>query len=264
MLAPSVQWDFSAKLVRWDMLEFLKNYDNLTLSEKKVLKYLNDNIADIPYLNINELVAKTYVSKTVIINLSQKLGFSGFKELKFQINNYILSKNKTEKVTPASYKKQLEKNINKSFTLINEDQINDCANILHKSRNIFIVARGTSKAVGYYLEHLLFALGLHCFFINDYNLSDSFTRLVSKDDTVIFISLSGGTKKIIETAKIVQLKGANIISMTAFNTNELTSYTDNTLFCFADSYDTKRDDTKSRIGFFILVDLLINELENLL
>lgn len=246
------------------MLDFLKNYDNLTISEKKVLKYLTDNIADIPYLNINELVAKTFVSKTVIINLSQKLGFSGFKELKFQINNYILTKNKTEKTLPSSYKKQLEKNINKSFTLINEAQINDFAKILHKSRNIFIVARGTSKAVGYYLEHLLFALGLHCFFINDYNLSDSFTRLVSKDDTVIFISLSGGTKKIIETAKIVQLKGANIISMTAFNTNELTSYTDNTLFCFADNFDTKRDDTKSRIGFFILVDLLINELENLL
>lgn len=246
------------------MLDFLKNYDNLTISEKKVLKYLTDNIADIPYLNINELVAKTFVSKTVIINLSQKLGFSGFKELKFQINNYILTKNQTEKIIPSSYKKQLEKNINKSFTLINEEQINDCANILHKSRNIFIVARGTSKAVGYYLEHLLFALGLHCFFINDYNLSDSFTRLVSKDDTVIFISLSGGTKKIIETAKIVQLKGANIISMTAFNTNELTTYTDNTLFCFADNFDTKRDDTKSRIGFFILVDLLINELENLL
>nr|ELR5079950.1 SIS domain-containing protein [Providencia rettgeri] len=180
------------------------------------------------------------------------------------INNSILEQNKIEKVNISSYKKQLEKNINKSFTLINEEQIKDCAKILHGSRNIFIVARGTSKAVGYYLEHLLFALGLHCFFINDYNLSDSFTRLVSKDDTVIFISLSGGTKKIIETAKIVQLKGANIISMTAFNTNELTTYTDNSLFCFADSYDTKRDDTKSRIGFFILVDLLINELESLL
>ncbi|EMY5618595.1 MurR/RpiR family transcriptional regulator, partial [Providencia stuartii] len=198
------------------------------------------------------------------INLSQKLGFSGFKELKFQINNYILSKNKTEKINPSSYKKQLERNINKSFTLINEEQIANCAKTLRHSRNIFIVARGTSKAVGFYLEHMLFALGLHCFFINDYNLSDSFTRLVTKDDTVIFISLSGGTKKIIETAKIVQLKEANIISMTAFHTNELTSYADNTLFCFSDSYDTKIDDTKSRTGFFILVDLLINELEYLL
>ena len=212
------------------MLDFLKNYDNLTVSEKKVLKYLTDNIADIPYLNINDLVAKTFVSKTVIINLSQKLGFSGFKELKFQINNYILSRNKIEKSDHSSYKKQLEKNINKSFTLINEDQIKECAKTLRHSRNIFIVARGTSKAVGYYLEHLLFALGLHCFFINDYNLSDSFTRLVNEDDTVIFISLSGGTKKIIETAKIVQLKEANIISMTAFNTNELTSYATHTLF----------------------------------
>ncbi|WP_163837204.1 MurR/RpiR family transcriptional regulator, partial [Providencia stuartii] len=190
--------------------------------------------------------------------------FSGFKELKFQINNYILSKNKTEKINPSSYKKQLERNINKSFTLINEEQIANCAKTLRHSRNIFIVARGTSKAVGFYLEHMLFALGLHCFFINDYNLSDSFTRLVTKDDTVIFISLSGGTKKIIETAKIVQLKEANIISMTAFHTNELTSYADNTLFCFSDSYDTKIDDTKSRTGFFILVDLLINELECLL
>ncbi|EPL0744231.1 MurR/RpiR family transcriptional regulator, partial [Proteus mirabilis] len=242
------------------MLDFLKNYDNLTVSEKKVLKYLTDNIADIPYLNINDLVAKTFVSKTVIINLSQKLGFSGFKELKFQINNYILSRNKIEKSDHSSYKKQLEKNINKSFTLINEEQIKECAKTLRHSRNIFIVARGTSKAVGYYLEHLLFALGLHCFFINDYNLSDSFTRLVNEDDTVIFISLSGGTKKIIETAKIVQLKEANIISMTAFNTNEFTSYATHTLFCFADNHDTKKDDTKSRIGFFILVDLLINEI----
>lgn len=243
------------------MLDFLKNYDNLTTSEKKVLKYLTDNISEIPYLNINELVAKTFVSKTVIINLSQKLGFSGFKELKFQINNYFLTKNETEKVINLSGKKQLEKNIDKTFTLINEEQIIDCAKKLHKSRNIFIVARGTSKAVGYYLEHLLFALGLHCFFINDYNLSDSFTRLVSKDDTVIFISLSGETKKIIETAKQVQMKGSNIISMTAFNTNQLANYADNALFCFADNYDTKRDDTKSRVGFFILVDLIINELE---
>lgn len=180
------------------MVDFLKNYDNLTISEKKLLKYLTDNITDIPYLNINELVAKTFVSKTVIINLSQKLGFSGFKELKFQINNYILTKNKIEKAPLSSYKKQLEKNINKSFTLINEEQIHDCATLVRHARNIFIVARGTSKAVGYYLEHLLFSLGLHCFFINDYNLSDSFTRLVNEDDTVIFISLSGGTKKLLK------------------------------------------------------------------
>lgn len=242
------------------MLDFFKNYDDLTASEKKVLKYLVDHIADIPHLNINELMAKTFVSKTVIINLSQKLGFSGFKELKFQINNQLKSDNRSASELVLSYKNQLEDNINKSFTLINENEINDCAQLLLNSRNIFIIARGTSKAVGYYLEHMLFSLGLHCFFINDYNLSESFTRLVSKEDTVILISLSGTTKKIIETARIVHLKEANMISMTAFHNNELTTYAKNNLFCFADNYDTKKDDSKSRIGFFILVDLLVNAL----
>jgi DNA-binding MurR/RpiR family transcriptional regulator len=245
-------------------LDFLKNYTDLTTSEKKVLKYIIDNIADIPYLNINELVAKAFVSKTVIVNLSQKLGFNGYKELKFKINEHILAENKNKNQNLPSFKKQLERNINKSFTLINEEQIHDCAKSLRHAKNIFIVTRGTSKAVGYYLEHLLFSLGLHCFFINDYNLSDSFTRLVSSEDTVIFISLSGGTKKIIETAKAVQLKESNIISMTAFHSNELTSYANHNLFCFSDDHDTKKDDTKSRVGFFILVDLLVYELERLM
>lgn len=245
-------------------MDFLKNYNKLTVSERKVLKYLTNNTSDIPYLNINDLVERTFVSKTVIINLSQKLGFSGFKELKFKINNDILTRNTIEKKVVHSYKTKLESDVNKSFTLINEAQISDVAKTLHNARNIFIVARGTSKAVGYYLEHLLFSLGLHCFFINDYNLSDSFTRLVNKNDAIILISLSGGTKKIIETAKIVQLKDANIISMTAFSSNELASYAGNTLFSFSDGYDTKKDDIKSRVGFFILVDLLINELEKLL
>lgn len=246
------------------MLDFLKNYADLTTSEKKALKYIIDHIADIPFLNINELVAKAFVSKTVIVNLSQKLGFNGYKELKFKINEHLLVENKSKSQNLPSFKKQLERNISKSFTLINEEQIHDCAKSLRHAKNIFIVTRGTSKAVGYYLEHLLFSLGLHCFFINDYNLSDSFTRLVSSEDTVVFISLSGGTKKIIETAKAVQLKDANIISMTAFHSNELTSYADNNLFCFADNHDTKKDDTKSRVGFFILVDLLVYELEQLM
>lgn len=57
-------------------------------------------------------------------------------------------------------------------------------------------------------------------------------------------------RKSLRQQKIVQLKDANIISMTAFNTNELTTYATHALFCFADNHDTKKDDTKSRIGFF--------------
>ena len=54
---------------------------------------------------------------------------------------------------------------------------------------------------------------------------------------------------------------AKIISMTGFQTNPLSNYADFSLFCYTDTMDTRKDDSVSRIGFFILVDLLINTLK---
>lgn len=244
------------------MFDFIEIYEELTVSEKKVLKYIIDHVQEIPYLHIEDLSKKVFVSKTVIINLSKKLGFSGFKELKFYINNQLLINIKDEsKYNIESVKASLEKNILKSLNLIVEKDIKNSAKILKNANNIFIVARGTSKSVGYYLEHLLFSLGMYCFFINDYNLSEIFTRLVNENDVVIFISLSGNTKKIIEAARQVHLNNAQIISLTGFQENNLTTYSDYNLYCYTEKVDTTKEDSASRIGLFILVDLLINTLK---
>lgn len=245
------------------MLEFLDNYDDLTASERKVLTYLVEHTEEIPYMNINQLAEDAFVSKTIIINLSQKLGFSGFKELKYHINAKLRQRQQ-EKVTVQQPKKVLERIIDKTMSLVMEDEIKECASLLLNGRNIFIMARGTSKSVGYYLEHLLFSMGMHCFFIDDYNLSESFTRLVTEEDIVVLISLSGSTKKILETARAVHLKNAQIISLTSFQANQLADYAQYQLFCYTEEFDTKKDDAISRIGFFILVDMLVGELRNMI
>lgn len=243
------------------MIDFLKNYDDLTVSEKKVLKFIIDHMEQIPYMNINQLAEESFVSKTVIINLCQKLGFSGFKELKFSINSSLKQKIASEQSADMSVLSNLEKSIQKTFSLIVDEDIDQAVDSLLTAKNIFIMARGTSKPVGYYLEHLLFSLGLHCFFIDDYNLSESFTRLVTKDDVVILFSLSGQTKKILETARMIHLKEAQIISVTSFQSNQLNEYANLNLYCHTENFDTKRDDSISRIGFFILIDLLIGNIK---
>lgn len=221
-----------------------------------------DHTEEIPYMNINQVAQDTYVSKTVIINLSQKLGFSGFKELKFHISQSLRNKEKEIQQMIISPKVTMERSIKKTLSLVKEGDVLVAAKTIIKSRNIFIMARGTSKPVGYYLEHLLFSLGMHCFFINDYNLSESFTRLVDDDDVVILISLSGNTAKILDTARSVHMKKATIISLTSFQTNKLSDYSDIELFCYSQEFNTKTDDAISRIGFFILIDLLIQTIKN--
>lgn len=242
------------------MLSFLENYDDLTMSEKKVLKYIVENIELIPYLKITDLAEVTFVSKTVIINLSQKLGYSGFKELKYHINSSVRDKINQETNNGLNYRDGLKQSIEKTFSLVDEKVLADCARLIQSSKNLFIMARGTSKAAGYYLEHLLLSVGIQCIFIKDYNLSELFTNFVTENDTVILISLSGNTQKIIETAKSIHLKKANIINMTSFQSNTLSNYTKNNLYCYTNLADTKKNDKISRIGFFLIIDLLIHQL----
>lgn len=242
------------------MIDFLENYDNMTASEKKVLNYIVENTEVIPYLKINELADATFVSKTVIINLAQKLGYNGFKELKYHISNFVKEKMEDKANNDVPFQETLRQSIDKTFTLVNEKELDICAQKILSSKNVFIMARGTSKAVGYYLEHLLLSIGIQCIFIKDYNLSELFTNFVTENDLVIFISLSGNTKKIVETAKKVHIKKANIISITSFQSNTLANYTTNNLYCYSNSSDTKKNDKISRIGFFIIVDMLIHQL----
>lgn len=243
------------------MLKFIDTYDDLTESEKKALTYIVNHIEEIPYLTINQLADLAFISKTVIINLSQKLEFSGFKELKFYINQQLREKVTTHKNEIQSIRENRKQSLEKTFSLVSDDDLARCAETVLQARNIFIMARGTSKAVGHYLEHLLFSMGIHCFFIKDYNLSESFTNLVTEDDVIILISLSGNTKKIIDTARKVHMKKAKVISLTSFQSNILSSYADLRLFSHADDTDTKHDDSISRLGFFLLVDLMVGTIK---
>ena len=245
------------------MLDFINSYDDLTESERKALTYIMNHLEEVPYININQLAELAFVSKTVIINLSQKMGFSGFKELKYHINRQLREDAVIEKNEKRSVKENTTQSFEKTMSLVSEDELNRCAEEMLKAKNVFIMARGTSKPVGYYLEHLLFSMGIHCFFIKDYNLSETFTNLVTENDVVILISLSGSTKKIIDTARKVHMKKAKIISLTSFQSSILSSYADLKLFCHTEEMDTKKDDSISRIGFFLLVDLLVRTIKQI-
>lgn len=207
-------------------------------------------------MKLTELAQQLFLSKTVIINVAKKLGYSGFGELKYVIGTK-LSTVKDTKLTENAVKEQLKRTINNTFELTNNEKIVDAIELLHRTNKIFIVTRGTSKAAGYYLEHLLLSKGKQCIFIRDYNLSAIFTEFITPEDTVILLSLSGNTKKIVETAKEVQMRQGKIISITSFSQNSLSDLADVQLYCDTHSSDTKTQDVTSRIGFFIIIDLLI-------
>lgn len=62
---------------------YSNNYDLLTNSERILLHYILDHEDQVKKTTCQKLANNCGVSKTVVINMSQKLGFEGFNDLKF-------------------------------------------------------------------------------------------------------------------------------------------------------------------------------------
>lgn len=241
------------------MENLAKLFNKLTNSEQKVFTYIYANQQKVIKMKINDLAKETFTSKTVIINLSQKLGFEGFSDLKY----YLKSNNSVDDDIKVLEDLQygLKQNIEKTFVVIEADLYKKISREVIEAKTVYVFARGTSKAAGYYLNHLLLTLGVKCIFVKDYNLLTLVGNTLESDELVILISLSGNTEKILEVANIAKVKGSRTIAITSFGNNELSKISDYTLHCVSNDTETKFNDSISRIGMFIVIEMLVNSIK---
>ena len=241
------------------MENLAKLFNKLTNSEQKVFTYIYANQQKVIKMKINDLAKETFTSKTVIINLYQKLGFEGFSDLKY----YLKSSNSADADIKVLEDLQygLKQNIEKTFVVIEADLYKKISREVIEAKTVYVFARGTSKAAGYYLNHLLLTLGVKCIFVKDYNLLTLVGNTLESDELVILISLSGNTEKILEVANIAKVKGSRTIAITSFGNNELSKISDYTLHCVSNDTETKFNDSISRIGMFIVIEMLVNSIK---
>lgn len=232
------------------------NYDMLTNTERHLLHFILDNEDLVQKYTASKIAEKCGVSKTVVINMCQKLGFDGYNELKYFLKN----KNKNIIKKETNSKNSLLNIVEKTLLINDEKMLDSIAQKICEASCIYVVSRGTSKAVGMYLTHLLLTLNIKCINVPDYNLLDIIAKKINHEEIMVALSLSGETPIIVQTAKIVKAYGNSLITITAFANSSLCSYSDYSLFFSSSSLDTKNNDTLTRIGMFTVVDQLINSI----
>ena len=242
------------------MDELAKYYSELTISEQRVFSYIFNNQKTTLSMKIDDIAKAAFSSKTVIINMTQKLGFTGFADFKYYLRSNNKLQIKNEKIDDFEF--FLKDNISKTLGLVDQDVLKNVSRHIQKAKTVYIVARGTSKSVGNYLEHLLLTIGIRCIFLDDYNLISIVSHSLETNEFVILLSLSGNTTKIIEIANMAKARGAKTASITSFTTNSVSKIADYNLYCSSDDSFTKDNDSKSRMGMFILVELLVSTIKN--
>lgn len=239
-----------------------ENYDQLTDLEKKIIEYIVANPKDILYLTANELAQKLYVSKTSIINLSKKLGFDGYSELRYFVKHHIESEEKA-KLIPSfnDILMNIYEEVSKTLSLQKEENIKEIIDVIRNSRAVYIIARGASMPLADLFCSRLALLKIKSIFISDLNLIDVISENLSKGETLILMSLSGETQKIKTVAKKARALGIDVIALTSFSNNSLQKIANYKMFCFADNTETKYNDLVSRVGLHVLIQILISYLD---
>ena len=234
------------------MNEILKNKSTkLTMAQKKVLKFILNNLNEAVFMTASSLGRKTEVSEATIIRLAQALEFDGFpafqkylRQLHHERFTTVCrlekSLNLPEKSNPFADTIQMDiKNISTMAEGISEKNFNQIVARLWKAKQIKVVGLRSAFSMAVYLKFGLQFLGKKVTLIQPCHgdLWDQLA-LLTKDDLLVGISFPRYSNITVDTIAFAKEKQCKIIVVTDTLVSPLTAYSDWVLIapCQSDSY----------------------------
>lgn len=214
-----------------------EKYDTLPRNHKKVADYFTDNFDRIPFLNVQDIAKSTGTSVASVVRFAQRIGFSGFSELREAIadslQNHLsnlqtfplFDKRKVEKDILTSVANLDVKNINDTLTIIEREVFDRSINMIVNSNRVFTAGLGISYLLAEILAYQLTQVAVDASaFKNNYCPFHEQISLLNKNDLIITFSFPPYSKDTIEVAKIASEKNIKVITITNKETSPITFF----------------------------------------
>lgn len=205
--------------------------NKLSSSEKYLWHYIDNHMDIIPNISIVKLSELSSVSTSTIVRAMKKKGYTGYTDFKQTIlkeNNSIKKfpnfKNMSQEIQDVALKNQYE--VTNTIQKINMSDIEDAVQKIYSSKKVYIFARGFSEMVAREMQVKFQLLYKNFEFHNDPNIITTITNRINKNDTIIYISLNGNTKELVESAQIAHQKNIFTIVITTNDNGDILKYSD--------------------------------------
>lgn len=236
-----------------------KKRDQLTDLENAVLDYLIDIRNQINVVTIKEVAECLFVSTSTITRLSQKMGFSGFKELKYTLSKiddngmsgFELDDEECERLF-SQFRSTLE--------LVETAAFEKLIQMIKNGKKIELFAVGGSYPVALDFTKKLQGLGFDADLRSDWDDLIRVSKMIGMKDVAIFLSFSGETKLIKELLNNVKQTGASMIGFTSSSESTLAQQVDISLILEGDSFSFEDADLNNRMSYYVVTDLIVKEL----
>lgn len=146
--------------------------------------------------------------------------------------------------------------INDIRHLITEELVSQVVEKLVSAKRIFVFGVGSSSYIAGDLFHKLIRLGLNASTCSDSHIISIQCSQSAKDDVYIFVSHSGESDVITNSAESVKMEGVIIVSITSYLHSTLAKLSDYTLISSTNEMKYRPDAMTSRIIQMVIIDVL--------
>lgn len=232
-------------------------YSLLNENDLHIANYIMQNKESIKHITITELAKKTLTSKSSILRLTKKLGFSGFSEFKYALRE--ISPSKT--MSKLSFSSMQEEDLRGTAKLFNQQQTRPIIEHFHKANRVYCYGTGWGqrdvlKNFNRSLTNLKkFPVLLES--LNEFTVVVQHT--VQPEDLVIIVSLSGDISQAEKVTRLLRTKNIPVLSITNLSNNTLASIATYNLYFQSTSINFMQEDMYSLLPIFQLTDSLRRE-----
>ena len=231
-----------------------KNYNVLNENDKLVWRYIYQHKVQCMEMSIEYLAKQCSVSRSTVMRFAQKIGLSGFSELKTHLRWEIQHvQGRYEKLVELI----CEKNVQaiRHFQTLNYDNI---CRMMYQAKRIFTYGTGLAQhSVCNEFKRMMLSAGIIVEIIPGEGEFHRSLSLMDEKDLVLIVSKSGESEFIRNITFNLNNRGVTIVSLTNYGNNTLARRSDYNLFVDVEKVDLVDNvNFESMTLFFLILEIL--------
>lgn len=235
--------------------------DDMSLIERKLADFILDNTHLLRDYSSQQLADAIGVSQSSVVKFSQKLGYRGYPDLKFAVNEAVVSASSQQR-SVASHPSQ-ERSIVSSFQELRDaayavlqgvadlneiEKLQQALKLLIAAETIQVAGFGKSAIVAKDFVLRLMQMGKVTLSSEDPALQIQMATTLSEGNVLFVVSDGGQNSDILKIVRQAKSKGAKVISLTRYGNNPTSILADIPLFALGGDTHVRTDSVLMQLG----------------
>lgn len=229
-------------------LQIDKSRDKFSKGQKKIAKYIEDNLSEASYMTALKIAERVGVSESTVVRFATIIGYDGFPEMQKAMQEVVrdnLSSIGRIEVTTgrignndviSSVLNQDIEKIRRTIEDVSKEDFDRAVDSITKAKKIYVFGVKSSSYIASFFAYYLDLIFGNVCVLNTTSKTSNYEKLfrITKDDVLIAVSFPRYSTMAVESMKFAKEAGADVIAITDSMTSPLAENADSLLIAHTD------------------------------